>query len=143
MEKIKVSRRGFVKYSILALGGLTTLSKKGPVLSNLFAKDLLDATVNKQGYVHDILTEVKKDKKYETHVSQVLKELTKLKRESKADSIHPQCKNCKQYVKVDKEEKGFGSCAMVGATKKDVQVAETGWCKVWMIDKKKVEAFSV
>jgi len=143
MEKIKVSRRGFVKYSILALGGLTTLSKKGLVLNNLFAADLLDAKVNKQGYVHDILAVAKKDKKYDTHVKQVLKELTALKRESKAESVHPQCKTCKQYVKVDKVQKGFGSCAMVGATKDDMQVAETGWCKVWMIDKKKVESFSV
>lgn len=132
----KLSRRNFFKASAIALGSIVTIQKGNGLLSTALAANP-DDSITKQNYIHDVAGgKFKDDKdkaKFDKHQGKIDKHLKKIK---KTGDIKPMCKYCTHYKK---PEGGYGECAMVGA-KGDKKVHEKGWCKVWAINKKEVEA---
>jgi hypothetical protein len=125
---MKSTRRSFLKGLIVGLGSVATLTKF-PFIQNAFAANADQKLVDtkKQGYVHDVGATAPVDPKFAAHKKQIA---------DKKGTALPACHNCKQYKD---PAGGYGTCAMVGATKgSDIRVHEKGWCKVWQIDTTKI-----
>ena len=123
-----MKRRDFLKSSILLTGALGLTSRAFNLLPSAQATTPLDAKITRQDYTKDIPPKkTAAKKKYDSHIAK----LAKIKAGTK-----PNCKNCKQYKPIAAHP-GWGKCAMVGATGKPGKlVAQEGWCKVWMVNKK-------
>ena len=125
------NRRNFLKLGFMATGIFTLTSRGLGLFNAAWAQaSAHDAKITKQGYTTTLPPAKAADKKkYDRHVT---------KAEKAKAGPKPNCKNCKHYKPVA-AQKGWGKCTMVGATGKPGKfVAEAGWCKVWLINKKAI-----